>query len=54
MPNPTVGPPGEKRELAVPAEPKPAHALKDEEIALELPEWNLLPLAEFLERHKRT
>jgi hypothetical protein len=36
-----------------PQEPQPKHVLKDDEVALELPGWDLLPPAEFLHRHAR-
>ncbi|GHH44274.1 hypothetical protein [Lentzea cavernae] len=29
------------------------HAVSERDIALQLPEWDLLPPAEFLDRHRR-
>jgi hypothetical protein len=31
----------------------PRHGVADRDIALELPAWDLLPPAEFLDRHRR-
>ncbi|WP_167974603.1 hypothetical protein [Lentzea indica] len=31
----------------------PRHGVAERDIALELPEWDLLPPAEFLDRHRR-
>ncbi len=32
---------------------QPRHGLDDRDVALHLPEWDLLPPAEFLNRHPR-
>ncbi|MFJ8959027.1 hypothetical protein ACIRG5_06520 [Lentzea sp. NPDC102401] len=32
---------------------EPRHGVSERDIALELPEWDLLPPAEFLDRHRR-
>jgi hypothetical protein len=49
MPNPIAGTPD-----GVPRPPAlPGQVPKDEDVALELPAWDLLPPAEFLERHRR-
>lgn len=36
-----------------PEEPQPQHILRDDEVALDLPGWDLLPPAEFLHRRPR-
>jgi len=50
MPRAMTGPP-ERSER--PEEPQPRHVLQDDEVALDLPGWDLLPPAEFLRRHPR-
>ena len=36
-----------------PEAPDARHVLRDDEVALDLPGWDLLPPAEFLHRHTR-
>jgi hypothetical protein len=36
-----------------PEAPDPKRVLRDDEVALDLPGWDLLPPAEFLHRHAR-
>jgi hypothetical protein len=45
--------PGPRIEPTEPVEPAGRHAEPDLELAIALPEWNLLPPAEFLDRHPR-
>ncbi|SFW92118.1 hypothetical protein [Amycolatopsis australiensis] len=52
MPKPIEPQPGDGHRPLVPVDSRPARVLKDEEVALELPEWDLLPPAEFIERHR--
>ncbi|XVV00581.1 hypothetical protein ACQPW3_24480 [Actinosynnema sp. CA-248983] len=55
MPNPITGnpDPAGARTAAVPQTgPVPRHAAVDGEMALRLPDWDLLPPAEFLDRRR--